>query len=122
MTRRTVLTLLVLGLAAPLFAKPANLVIRGKLTGMSTAIHCGILHTATVMRYGVLEVIDGAYSGKVLYAVFDCGWVDGKPQGVKQGEVHRLTVRPLPADFAGSIFDDFASDKSVPRFLAVHAE
>ena len=121
MTRRTVLALFALGLARPAFAN-GTLVIRGKLTGMSESIHCGILHTAAVMRYEVLEVIDGAYSAKVLYAVFDCGWVAGKPQGVKVGEVHKLTVRPLPTDFAASIFDDFASDKSVPRFLAIRAE
>jgi len=121
MTRRTVLSLLLLALARPAFAK-GPLVIRGKLTGMSSAIACGILHTAAVMRYEVLEVVGGDYSAKVLYAVFDCGWVPGKPGGVKVGEVHRLTVKPLPADFAASIFDDFASDKSVPRFLAVHAE
>jgi hypothetical protein len=121
MTRRMILWALVLGFAGPAGAKPATIVVTAKLTGITEAPRCGILHTASVMRYEVKKVESGSYAAPLVYAIFDCGWVDGKPHGVTLGDVHRLTLTAVPKGFEGSVFDDFTQDKT-PRLLAVHAD
>ena len=125
--RKVWLSLVVLGVLAGVAGakqRPrGEVVVKAKVTGLSSAPLCGIMHTAIVVRYDVLGVVRGKYAAPVLYAVYDCGAVAGQPNGVKVGDVHRLTVKPVPADFGASIIDAFAADdKALPRLLAVRAD
>ena len=120
--RTVVLTLLLLLAAAPRAWAGSEVVVTAKLTGISMAPKCGDMHTATVMRYEVAKVHRGPYAAKLVYAVFDCGWVPGQPGGVRIGDVHKLTLKPIPSDFSAAITDDFAGDTSAPRLLAVRAD
>ena len=113
-----VLSSMAAGLAIAQTRSPRSTVtLDARLTGVSAGpgIPCGAFGWASVSRYHVVRVVRGQYARRALLAVAVCGSVPG---GGRLGEVHRLDVRPLPADFRLQLYDDFRSDPS-PRLLMV---
>ncbi|WP_434419871.1 hypothetical protein [Nannocystis pusilla] len=88
---------------------------------------CGVLHIVVVMRYEVIEVIDGTYGERELYAAHSCPEMgagrcpDVPGKGVrrfKAGDVHHLR---LDQRSRGGVLFDLFSDKRLPRYRATCA-
>ncbi|MCY1007181.1 hypothetical protein OV079_16785 [Nannocystis pusilla] len=94
-----------------------------RLVDRKSAPGCGDLHIKLVMRYEVLEVIEGTYTERDLYVAHSCPEMGADPcrklpgEGLrrfKAGDVHRMRVhRPR----WGSYLDLYA-DKRLPRYYA----
>jgi hypothetical protein len=96
--------------------------------------HCGVIHLAVVMRYRVVSVLKGTYSGMDLYVVHGCPEMtrkmysarSGSLQAFRPGERHRLVLEKLPLgdwpkESGPSIIDVF-KDKRAPRFRATRSD
>ncbi|MCY0986922.1 hypothetical protein OV203_07305 [Nannocystis sp. ILAH1] len=88
---------------------------------------CGVLHIVVVMRYEIIDVIDGTYGERELYVAHSCPEMgaarcrDGPGKGVrrfKAGDVHHMRLDQRSR--GGALFDLFA-DKRLPRYRATCA-
>ncbi|MBI4509060.1 MAG: hypothetical protein HY698_05465 [Deltaproteobacteria bacterium] len=89
---------------------------------------CGIFHFVVVMRYEVVQVVEGAYGEREIYVAHGCpemsrrkyqGVQAGDLEAFRVGELHRLALRqPRPSE----AFTDSFRDKKLPRFVAARAD
>lgn len=88
---------------------------------------CGVLHIVVVMRYEILEVIEGTYGERELYVAHSCPEMgagrcrDVPGKGVrrfKAGDVHHMRVDQRSR---GGVLFDLFSDKRLPRYRATCA-
>jgi hypothetical protein len=87
--------LLLAGAASAKPKKPrGELVVVARVVAASSgAPHCGILYAATVVKYEVLKVIQGAYGEPLLYATHGCvEFALAAGIKFKAGEIHVLTL------------------------------
>jgi hypothetical protein len=92
---------------------------------------CGVLHVAVVMKYEVVQVLEGDYGFKHLYAAHGCpelsrqsymGPEGGDLQAFRRHDVHRLVLRPgPPPPGVGPALDHFG-DAALPRFFVTRAD
>ncbi|WAS89857.1 hypothetical protein [Nannocystis punicea] len=114
--------------APPALPTPASepsteLTVIARLVERHSAPGCGVLHIKLVMRYEILEVVEGTYTGRDLYVAHSCPEmgadrcrdVPGQAvRGFRNGDVHRMRVQRRRW---GSYMDLFA-DKQLPRYYA----
>jgi hypothetical protein len=97
--------------------KPASgpLVMLARVRGpLPRAPHCGVLAVASIVRFDVLRVMDGAWSD----ATVDVGFQCVESYDLRVGQVRRLalTSSPRHTSFGWSLFDA-RPEKDRPRVL-----
>lgn len=112
-----------------------ELVIAAELTEIPGSFPANDLYNyAYVMKYKVIQVVQGAYSGsEILVGHYNPRFgreeitddqndkVGGNLKSYRVGDIHYLVLSPLEAAWTGAVEDDFFKDKS-PRYWAAWAD
>ncbi len=105
--------------SGPTFSVIARLVDAGK-----SVPHCGRMHFKVVMKYAVLEVVDGAFEPAILYAAVSCPEMPPtKARGFAWtvGETYRLKLRTAGVRRQGAKVDAF-EDEPGKRYELLHID
>lgn len=107
---------------APPVEPSRELEVVARLVEPKSTAGCGVLHIVVVMRYEIIDVVEGTYGERELYAAHSCPEMgmgrcrDLAGKGVrrfKAGDVHHLRLDQRSR--GGALFD-FFSDKTLPRY------
>ncbi len=95
-------------------AEPAPLQVTAKVLEMPKKLrYCGVIAFRAVVRYQVISVDKGAYTGKEIFVVELC------PETLKAGQTRKLRLRlPTKND---SFADEFKATPG-PRWINTHVE
>lgn len=112
---------------APAAEPSRKLEVVARLVEPKSTAGCGIFHFVVVMRYEIIEVIEGTYGERELYAAHSCPEMgaarcrDAPGKGVrrfKAGDVHHMR---LDQRSRGGLLLDLFTDKRLPRYRATCA-
>ena len=109
-------------IATPAVEPSRKLEVVARLVEPKHTAGCGVLHMVVVMRYEIIDVLEGTYGERELYAAHSCPEmgtdrcrdVAGKAVAkFKAGDVHHLRLDQRSR--GGSLIDLF-TDKHLPRY------
>ncbi|MEX1369171.1 MAG: hypothetical protein AB1Z98_38945 [Nannocystaceae bacterium] len=101
------------GASAPAVSGPSFSVVARLVDAGESVPHCGIMHFEVVMKYSVLEVVDGVFEPTTLYAAVSCPEMPPtKTRGFTWtvGEIHRLKLRTAGVRRGGARVDAFEGE------------